>query len=129
MESGLQHENIHEVTLPVLFLYRQALELRLKYAVQPAKLDHDLDGLAGTLDELLLARRGVGLPQQLLERVREIARFDPRADAFRFSCKTKKGALDGVHFPEEVWVDLVHLRAEMNWVDRELELAGVLLRA
>lgn len=129
VERALRDETIHEVALPVLFLYRHALELRLKYAVQPAKLDHDLDVLAAKLDELLLARRGAGLSRPLLERVHEIARFDPRADAFRFTYKTRKRLPDGAHFPEEVWVDLVHLRAEMHWIDRELQLAGELLRA
>lgn len=129
VERALRDETIHEVALPVLFLYRHALELRLKYAVQPSKLDHDLNGLAAKLDELLLARRGVGLPKRILERVHEIARFDPRADAFRFTYKTKKRLPDGAHFPEEVWVDLVHLRAEMDWIDGELRLAGELLRA
>jgi hypothetical protein len=120
----------HEVVLPVVFLYRHALELRLKLAVRPAKLDHDLVKLAETLDVQLLAKRGVGLPSEILDRIREIGKFDPRADAFRFTRRAAtKGKPGEAHFNEEVWVDVAHLRRVMRAVDEQLQEAAALLHS
>jgi hypothetical protein len=128
VERALLDDTVHEVVLPALFLYRHGVELRLKCAVQPAKLDHDLEGLVRQLDVLLVARFGAGLPTALVERVVELARFDPRADAFRFTFKAGKRSPQPAHFPEEIWVDLAHLRSEMRWIDAVLMKAAVLLR-
>ncbi len=44
----------HQVAMPILFLYRHAIELRLKFAAQPVKLNHDLATLARELNGLLV---------------------------------------------------------------------------
>jgi hypothetical protein len=131
VERALADERVHEVLLPVLFLYRHSLELRLKFAVQPQKPNHDLVALTGALDEILVAKRRGALPPGLIERVQEIAAYDVEADAFRFHArKRKKGAQrTEPHFPEEVWVDIAYLRDVMDWVDRELQDAAWAARA
>jgi hypothetical protein len=123
VEYALANDREHEIVLPALFLYRHALELRLKSLVRPAKLDHDLSVLVRELDARLLAGRGSGLPDHLVERVEELAKRDPRADAFRFTRTSKKGGQTR-HFPEEILVDLRHLRAVVTWIDQEIERAG-----
>src|SRR5262245_42827556 len=75
VERGLENDCAHEVVLPALFLYRHALELRLKSVVRPAKLDHDLTSLARQLEARLIEIRGVGLPNHLVERVEDLARL------------------------------------------------------
>jgi hypothetical protein len=127
VERGLRDDCVHEVVLPALFLYRHALELRLKFAVRPTKLNHDLEALAVELDASLVRARGFGLPARLLARVGEIARFDPRADAFRFTYAAKKRRNGEPHFPEELWIDLSHLRSVMSWLDAELRVAAELV--
>jgi hypothetical protein len=114
-----------------LFLYRHALELRLKFAVRPQKPDHDLVALTGALDEILVRARGEGLPAALVERVQEISAYDVGADAFRFhATRRKKGAPPpGPHFAEEVWVDVTHLRNLVSWLDRQLRDATAVARA
>lgn len=124
---ALADECVHEVVLPVLFLYRHALELRLKFAVRPVEPDHNLGGLARALDGLLATKRGAGLPETVLKRIEEIAAFDPRADGFRFTRKWKKGSTGDRHFAEEVWVNLVYLRTEMSRIDDELCAAAAVL--
>lgn len=77
VERALRDDCVHEVVLPALFLYRHVLELRLKFAVRPAKLDHGLEGLARELDVLLTKKGGRGLAPGLLERVEEIRTSTP----------------------------------------------------
>jgi hypothetical protein len=129
VEQGLKDDRVHEVVLPVLFLYRHALEVRIKFAVRPAKLTHDLGALIRDLDDLLVRRRGTGLARGVINRVDEIARVDPRADAFRFTYKSRNRSTGGPHFAEEVWVNLAHLRDVIAWLDSELRVASDVVRA
>ena len=122
--QGLNDDCVHEVVLPILFLYRHALEVRIKFAIQPAKLNHDLGSLVRQLDALLVTKRGTGLVPGLVDRVDEIARVDPGADAFRFTNKSRRSSINRPHFAEEVWVDLAHLRDVMAWIDAELRAAS-----
>jgi hypothetical protein len=130
VERALADDRVHEVVLPALFLYRHALELRLKVAVRPERLNHDLVALAQDLDGVLRAKQGVGLPAALVTRVAEMAQLDPRADGFRFTRASRKGSTGERHFEDEVWVDLAHVREEMAWIDTALQAAaGALSRA
>jgi hypothetical protein len=128
VERGLADDRAHEVVLPVLFLYRHALELLLKVAVQPTKLNHDIAALVGDLDALLVTKRGAGLAPGLVARVAEVATFDPRADAFRFTSSANKRSSGAPHFPDEIWVDLRRLRDAMSGIDKELRVATQQLR-
>lgn len=121
VQQAIRDDAAWEIVLPALFLFRHAIELRLKSLVQPATLDHDLDKLVGALDETLTTQRGFGLPARLVGYVAELNAMDSRADAFRFYDRkpTKQGA-GGPFFPDEVWVDLAHLLFVVDWIDREL---------
>lgn len=124
VERALRDDLVHVVVLPALFLYRHALELRLKAAVRPERPDHDLDGLVQRLNAMLRDNGTDVLQEQVVERISEIARFDPRADAFRFHASRPRRASPGLpHFPEEVWVDVRNLPSTVRWIDRELRAA------
>jgi hypothetical protein len=131
VERALVDERVHEVVLPVLLLYRHALELRLKFAVRPKTFDHDLVALARALDEILVTKRGAGLPPALIERIKEISDYDTIGDAFRFHTRKakKSGGPPQPHFPEEVWVNVTYLRDLVNWLDRHLRDAAAITRA
>jgi hypothetical protein len=87
VERAIANEQVHEVVLPVLFLYRHAIELRLKFAVRPSKPSHDIPALVAALNEMLVAACGSDLAPPVSERIREIATIDPGADAFRFHAR------------------------------------------
>lgn len=109
VEQGIKDDDLNTVAMPILFLYRQAIENALKAVLGPPtppdRLDHDL---AKLLDRMQ-ARFGP-MPSLIRERILEFHTNDARGDAFRFTEKSrsKKGE-NKHHFPEEVWVDLRHL--------------------
>jgi hypothetical protein len=125
VERAIADEQVYEVVLPVLFLYRHAIELRLKFAVRPSKPSHDIPALVTALNEMLVAIRGSELAPLVSERIREIASIDPRADAFRFHARKPTKAVPRAvpQFPEEIWVDVTYLRDAMRIVDKELVAA------
>jgi hypothetical protein len=66
--QALRDDCVHEVVLAALFLYRHALELRLKFPVRPDKLNHGLGRLVRELNELLVTKRGAGLACGVIDR-------------------------------------------------------------
>lgn len=129
-DQALKDDLVYFMVLPALFLYRHALELRLKSAVRPEKATHDLVWLTQQLNQMLEAKAGRKLPDALVAKVVELARHDPRADAFRFhATRPRQGRPGEQHFPDEVWVDLKHLKATMTWIDTQLREAAVIVNA
>jgi hypothetical protein len=70
---------------PVLFLYRQGIELYLKAIVRPAKRNHDLAALLAAFRQHIRHRYTENLPGWLTGAVSELATYDPYADAFRYA--------------------------------------------
>jgi hypothetical protein len=130
VDQALKDDLVYSIVLPALFLYRHALELRLKVAVRPEKTTHDLVWLTQQLNQMLEAKAGRKLSDALVARVAELDRHDPRADAFRFHATApRKGSPRKQHFSEEVWVYLKHLKATMTWIDTQLCEAAVIVNA
>jgi hypothetical protein len=133
VEEALVDDSVFDIVLPVLFLYRQALELRLKVAVQPKKLNQDLRALITELDALMVQKRGVGIAPEIVARVCEINDMDPGADGFRFHVARPKNVKSS-HAPlnksgDEVWVDIAYLQDFVACADLELlHCAGLLGR-
>jgi len=126
---ALQNQRAYDVILPVLFLCRHGLELRLKHLVRPAKLTHDLVALTSALDEELKTSGFGGLTSEFVSRVGEFHLFDERADAFRFhAAKATKGLPPKAHFPEEIWVDLAYIRDVASRLESELAWCARVLR-
>jgi hypothetical protein len=92
---------------------------------------HSLRELLQAVDDVLRAGAHAPLSPGVVEIVRELDRFDPRADAFRFHARAPRGkaqksgtkpkdvtnASSEAHFVDEVWVDVCHLRAIVREVD------------
>jgi len=123
LSHSVKNDTVWEVVLPALFLYRHAIEIRLKAIVRPTKMSHNLVELARNLDGRLSKKLSASLPVELLDRIAELEAVDPRADAFRFTADTKNKP----HFLNEVWVQLAYLREVVAWIEEELENAERLL--
>lgn len=106
-----RHEG-RDLVNPILFLYRQGIELYLKAIVQPAKRDHDLAALLAAFRQHVHQRYTADLPQWLTDAVSELARYDPKADVFRYA-EPRSRRLEG---EGEFWVDLTKLRRHMRFV-------------
>lgn len=122
VERSLRDDSIHEIVMPVLFLYRHAIELRLKSIARPEKLDHNLQGLVSRVNTLLAEAGGSELARDVVKRIGEISGFDPAADAFRFTHARRKKheKRPEMHFINEVWVDVRLLRSVVAEIDQAL---------
>lgn len=128
VHHGIRDDDLYRVVLPALFLYRQSVESLLKALIASPKPTHDLAALLAGLE----TERGA-LPEKLRERVLELHRFDPRADAFRFfagrprrSRQSGAAPSDGLeaaplHFPNEIWVDVQRLKSVVDVLFGELD--------
>ena len=99
---------------PVLYLYRHAIELRLKWLLGGAARTHDLRGLMGEISTAAAAGRLAAPPAWVGERLAEFARMDPGSTSFRYGPSRK--AADGADDPlaGDSFVDVRHLRAVME---------------
>jgi hypothetical protein len=97
---------------PILFLYRQGVELYLKAIVQPVKRNHDLAALFEAFRHHVQSRYAQELPEWFTGAISELARYDPYADVFRYAeSRARRLANEG-----EFWVDLTKLRRHMRFV-------------
>lgn len=95
------------LSYPIFYLYRHALELYLKAAVRPSRLDHELRPLLDAFDELLRELLHSAIRVHLKADLLVFATVDPDAQGFRYSHTTKgKPRL----LPGEFWVPLRQLR-------------------
>ena len=136
VDQALADEMVHEVILPILFLYRHAIELRLKVPVRARKPTHSLADLLQAVEDALRTGGHAPLNPGVVALVRGLDRFDPKADAFRFHARApnprNRKSGDGptkvtapeVHFIDEVWVDVRRLREAVSEVDLALERAA-----
>jgi hypothetical protein len=115
VEQGHRDHNLYEIVLPILFLYRQALENTLKSLLPHGnELGHDLKVLVEAIEE----HYGKSFPDTARELILEFDRHDRKGDAFRYTSPKPKPAKNGkpkppgpgVHFGNDIWVDLVRLR-------------------
>lgn len=98
-----------EVSYPIAFLYRHALELHLKLVV-PAT-HHRLSELIQQANAVAVQKTGNPFPQDALDRLNEFAAIDPGSMTFRYADLRAARALTGRN---EAWVDLHHLREIMD---------------
>lgn len=110
----------YTISMPVLYLYRHAIELILKAAMGGGD-GHELDKLANKFAERIKERYNQKVPEWLLKRLYEVAEIDPRSTSFRYAVKVRprKGApvgLGGEHY-----IDFHHLRRSMSALFSVLE--------
>jgi hypothetical protein len=97
---------------PVLFLYRQGVELYLKAIVQPVRRNHDLAALLDAFRQHVHSRYTENPPEWMTAAISELATYDPYADVFRYAeSRSRRLANEG-----EFWVDLTKLRRHMRFV-------------
>jgi hypothetical protein len=104
----------YRLTNPVLFLYRHALEMKLKGFMQDLPKTHDLLKLAEEFEATIKRKCDRAIAPWITGRLKEIARVDPNSTAFRYSeyyCKKTKRdvSVDG-----ETYVSLPHLQRAMT---------------
>ena len=109
----------YTVAMPILFLYRHAIELAVKAAMKGGD-GHDLNALAEWFQSHIKASFGEDVPDWIIDRLREVAEIDPRSTSFRYAVKSRSKKevvpLGGEHF-----IDLSHLRRSMAALFRVLD--------
>jgi hypothetical protein len=96
-----------EVSYPIAYLYRHALELHLKLVVPAAH--HRLSDLVQQANTVAIQKTGKPFPQWVFERIEEFARMDPGSMTFRYADSRASKTLAG-----EMWVDLGQLQKIMD---------------
>lgn len=106
----------YQVANAALFLYRHTFELLLKAGLPPKvrakKGIHDLGKLARSYAHHKQAA-GHTVPTWIIQRCDELAAIDPGSMAFRYGEYGTPKAKDGQPIPDEIHVDLLHLKAAM----------------
>ncbi len=101
--------------LPILFLYRQALENTLKTLLPNGhEFNHDLKRLTEEIEK----RHGKSFPEGIRKVILEFDAVDKKGDAFRYTSpkplKAKPGKPKppepGVHFGNDIWGNVLRLR-------------------
>ncbi len=140
IEQALSKRLSWEIVHPVLFLYRHAIELGMKAALQDARYGHGLRPLANAIKRRLPAAPERSRVRASFEaRIRELIAWDPRSTAFRYSVRPAKSsplsATRGtaeLHPPPkptrkhplgEAWVDLRQLRESVGAILSVVEFA------
>lgn len=101
VQSALESGAPYELTYPILYSYRHAIEIYLKAIVKPAKLNHNLASLVKQFNQKY-NRKLSWWAQNLLDQFHDI---DEKSTAFRY----------GERLPdEEYWIDLNQLRDVMD---------------
>jgi hypothetical protein len=103
---------------PLLFLYRHAVELRLKqliaeYGTEDARLGHELIGLWRVCRKIVEPYSNSTDMDKAERIITELSAVDPKGQAFRYA-RSSKGHPIEIGFDE---VDLVHLRKLMDDLD------------
>ena len=103
-------EEARSVINPILFLYRQSIELYLKCIVKVSTRTHSLSALLEGFITHVSATYNEAVPRWITEPVSEFAKFDPVSDVFRYA----DGANEILQSQGEFWIDLRSLRVCMR---------------
>lgn len=115
VDRALAHgDTAPDLRNPILFLYRHAIELALKDAVQTYKPTHGLTELIEALER----KHGASLDPTVRARLDEWVMHDPASTAYRYG-KAPAGVP-----AEERWIDLRHLREVMDFLVTRLRELG-----
>jgi len=118
----------YELAYPVLYLYRHAIEIRLKSLMGSTSTHHRLDTLSGDLVKFARTRFQQEVPTWVTKLLRELAGIDPTSQAFRYG-EDKYG--DGnrqMSVPYETYVRLSELHERLNQLYESLKHAAEQVR-
>lgn len=106
-------EFAYEYTFPIIFLYRHAIELRLKSIHLDFNTNHSLDSLRDNLIDKLKGNVSNILLNKVQDRINDFKIMDQKSTRFRYG---------GNDPQEEFIVDLQHLRKVVHELFRIVEL-------
>ena len=119
-ERGARDDSM---AVPMMYLYRHAMELALKQSVRDvatrlraakdAELGHSLAALAGELQRLLARLNIQTLPDEVMATLDALHKSDATGEAFRYSLHRESGGFAQTR-PEQLRVDIVALRARLR---------------
>lgn len=109
-EAAIKSGEGHEICYPVLFLYRQTVELYLKAATHSGKeVNHDIGKLILKLEGIVGVRFKGGLPVWAKQRLLEFHEIDPSSMNLRYVDAKASLTLVG-----EYWVNMHRLKNIMG---------------
>lgn len=73
----------YTISLPILFLYRHAIEVLLK-SIIPGAWGHNLSALGGKFEAYISESYAEAVPEWIMSRLQEIAEIDPESTSFRY---------------------------------------------
>lgn len=99
---------------PVLFLYRHALELILKWLMKSKAKHHKLDILASDFEKFIRDHYDQETPAWITNRLKEFAKIDPNSMAFRYAEDKYLNSKTYSEVDGEVYVGVIHLQQAMK---------------
>ena len=111
VEAAIHNENVYEVLAPIFYNYRHATELYLKEILDYKKDTHDLSRLFMLFKAFVKKKYKSELPYLAENLILSFHKFDPGGTSFRY-----EGT--GAFSKEETWVDVEHLKTQMDWLWR-----------
>ena len=102
----------YTIALPVLFLYRHAIELIMKVAMR-GEDGHELDKLADQFSAFIEREYKEKVPAWLMNRLYEVADIDPRSTSFRYAVKARTRK-ENIPLGGEYFINLPHLKRSMT---------------
>jgi hypothetical protein len=135
-ETELTPRRALDLIYPIIFAYRQSLELRLKYLLivyaplageEPEHRSHDLKKLWAKCRRVIVSLEGLSQPpdkavfEAVDKLIAEYDGIDPGSDAFRFTHSTKGHPIDLAI----TTIDLVNLRGVVAGIHNFLECADL----
>lgn len=115
IEIGIDDETERDIIYPAIYNYRHAIELYLKSLIKKEKQTHDLKKLYEFVKEILTKKIGVEPPKWFENLILAFDDFDPSGTTFRYAIPIGK---------DEMFIDLVHIKKLMNWLDESIERIG-----
>lgn len=104
----------YKLVYPVLYLYRHALELILKYVMRSNANEHRLNILSDHFVEFIKQRSNEEVPTWITARLKEIARVDPNSMAFRYAEDKYDGAKKCSAVDDNIYISVTQLQKAMS---------------
>lgn len=113
--ADIKHQRIadFEVALPILFLYRHAIEMLLK-SVLPGGWGHNLETLGNSFSLYIRERFNQDVPEWIESRLKEITEIDPESTSFRYWRMSGRKSASHITPGGEHYISLVNLESGMN---------------
>jgi len=103
----------YKLVYPVLFLYRHALELMLKWIMHSTANHHKLDVLADDFVNFVQINYNQKVPAWITNRIKEFSHIDPNSMAFRYAEDKYSGSKKCSGVDDGIYVDVIHLQQAM----------------